>query len=383
MAAIIIKSELLENSEYEGKTIGEPIPGWVKPEQEIVLEESEELNSEKKEIDEEQLRPVPQQDYFPPEYDFTDPELLEEVFVHLPVSREYILLWVSDTHMITDLEAGQGVKKSEVSFLKKRRNTLPVDKNGLHSDELWPQIIGFINYAYPDGVIFGGDIMDYCSVKNADTVRAGLEQIDPNIPFLYLRADHDYGNWYGDEDFTMGYTKSLHRKLPGGDGKEEKFLDFGEFLVLGVNESTTKKMPQDQYEWLTGRLDQAAGEGKPVILATHVPYASTMDPSLEELSRKVRGEIYYWGSTDPESRFIPEGNTWEFMLKVYGMGDTIRQVLGGHLHASWDGELTEGIPEHIFGSAFEGRLGIVHVLPEGAEEITFVEERVKASYPIF
>ncbi len=42
---------------------------------------------------------------------------------------------------------------------------------------LWPEIIKFINAGAYDGVIFGGDMLDYCSVSNMETFRRGYQDI--------------------------------------------------------------------------------------------------------------------------------------------------------------------------------------------------------------
>ena len=351
-----------EIPEEETETPEQPSEEEPVPEGEEETVSGDMAEEEQEEPAEEPEPRLPAKEYDPPSYDFT----IEEVEIELPVSREYTFVWVSDVHMITDTEPGEGAEKEHIGYLKQRRKTLPVDKNGKHSDELWPEIINYINYTFPDGVIFGGDIVDYCSASNMEVLEEGVAAMDPSIPLLYIRADHDYGNWYGDEDFTAGRVKKLHREIDGDD-EQEKRLDFGEFLVLGINASTTKNMPVKQFDWLSVQLGEAEKEDKPVILATHVPYASWTDSSLEELSRKVRNEIYYWGSSDPESRFIPEGKTWEFMLKLYEKDIIVKQVLCGHLHASWDGMISEVLPQHIFGPAFEGHLGLIRVVPNGEE----------------
>ena len=350
-----------EEQEEPGASSEEPAESAESGAEEETVSGEEETETGEEPAEEPEPR-LPAKEYDPPAYDFT----IEEVEISLPVSREYTFVWVSDVHMITDTEPGEGAEKEHIGYLKQRRNTLPVDKNGKHSEELWPEIINYINYTFPDGVIFGGDILDYCSARNMEVLEEGVAALDPSIPLLYIRADHDYGSWYGNEDFTAGRVKKLHREIDGDDDQEKR-LDFGEFLVLGINASTTKSMPVKQFDWLSVQLGEAAKEAKPVILATHVPYASWTDPSLEELSRKVRNEIYYWGSSDPESRFIPEGKTWEFMLRLYEKDTVVKQVLCGHLHASWDGMISEELPQHIFGPAFEGHLGLIRVVPNGEE----------------
>ncbi len=280
-----------------------------------------------------------------PEYDFT----IEEVEVQIPgLDREYTLAWVSDLHLISDHEAGE-VQKVYLYDLEERYETLPVTEDGLHAEELWPEIIKYLNAGSFDAIIFGGDMMDYCSTSNVSIIQSGLEQL--YAPYLYIRADHDYGTWYGGNSFTDADAQRLHAGIDG-DTLEGKYLDFGEFIVAGVNNST-KDMPNDQLYM----LEDLYNLGKPVIAVTHVPYASEVDGSLKTLSMQVRNEPYYWG----DGRYMPNDNTQEYLHMIYRENTKVRQVLAGHLHASWDGMLTEQVPEHIFGPAFNGHIGVIHI----------------------
>lgn len=293
-------------------------------------------------------------EYPAPEYPFRT----EEVTIAVPgASREYTLAWVSDVHMITDQEPADGVMGEFTDTLKQRYELLFVtkDEEPVHSADLWPEIVRFLNYGGFDGIVFGGDMMDYCSRSNMDAFMRGYGQIDPNVPLLYIRADHDYGVWYGGEAWTKEDAAGLHRTIDG-DAPDEKYLDFGEFIVIGINASTGN-MPLEQYEFVRELYDR----GKPVIIATHVPYASWIDTSLEELSMEVRGVKYYWG----DGSYIADQITWSYLTEmIYSADTSVCGVLAGHLHAGWDGPLTERVSQHIFTPAFQGVIGIIRIVPE-------------------
>ncbi|MDD3369388.1 MAG: hypothetical protein PHP50_10990 [Lachnospiraceae bacterium] len=285
--------------------------------------------------------------YPAPDYDFTT----EEVTVEIDgLTKEYTLAWVSDLHMITDSEIGD-VTDEFMDTVKERYDTLSITEDGIHGEELWPEIVKYLNYNKFDGIIFGGDMMDYCSHSNMDVFLEGFKQI--RDPVLYIRADHDYGAWYGGDVFTEQDARELHQKVDGDD-LNEKYLDFGEFMVVGVNGST-KDMPGDQLSTIEDRFDTH----KPIITATHVPYASKVDTSLAELSMQVRAKPYYWG----EGIYLPNELTSIYLNMIYDENTTVQQVLAGHLHAKWDGMITEQVPQHIFSPAFQGVIGIIHVVP--------------------
>lgn len=292
--------------------------------------------------------------YPQPEYDFTT----EEVNVAIEgLDREYTFVWVSDLHLVTDHEAGDGNGDARPEYLDaidKRYEELAITEDGVHAEELWPEIVRFINCGDYDGAIFGGDMMDYCSNSNVKTIKEGLDQL--HIPYMYVRADHDYGVYYGGVFFTEEDSRALHKTIDG-DEMSHKFWDMGDFIVLGIDNST-KDMPEYYYNMVA----DVYSRGKPVIMVTHVPYASREDDSLAELSMQVRNQIYYW-SEDSE-HYKPNDVTQKYLNMLYDEDTIVEQVLAGHLHASWDGMMTMQLPEHIFGPAFQGHIGIIHVVPK-------------------
>lgn len=304
--------------------------------------------------------PIPVQpviSYPAPAYEFAE----ENVYVEIPgLEHEYTIAWVSDVHMITDLSAGD-VSEASLETVRNRYETLSVTPDGVHGRDLWPMIIDYLNYNDFDAVIFGGDLIDYCSTSNMEALEKGFDRLKyPDDRILYIRADHDYGTWYSDG--TTGFDDircaELHAALDGDDNTG-KYIDFGDFIIAGVNCSTSSP-GEDQIEVLT----ELYGRGVPVIAATHVPYFSMVDGSLEELSMLVRNKIYYW-SPGGELYGIDE-NTRKVMDLIYAEDSQCRLVLAGHLHAAWEGEITFGLTQHIFSPAFSGVIGVVHVVPEGS-----------------
>ena len=194
--------------------------------------------------------------------------------------------------------------------IRKRYEELAVTEDGVHAEDLWPEIIKFINYGDYDGAIFGGDMMDYCSNSNIRIIKEGLDQL--HIPYMYVRADHDYGVYYGGVFFTETESRALHKTIDG-DEMSHKFWDMGDFIVLGIDNST-KDMPEYYYNMVA----DVYSRGKPVIMATHVPYESKVDDSLAQLSMQVRNQIYYW-SADSE-HYKPNDITQKYLNLLYSEG---------------------------------------------------------------
>ncbi|MBR5361331.1 MAG: hypothetical protein IK123_10620, partial [Lachnospiraceae bacterium] len=227
--------------------------------------------------------------------------------------------------------------------------------------DLWPEIVNYLNYTDFDAVIFGGDLLDYCSTSNMEALKAEYDRLKyPSDQILYIRADHDYGTWYSDGSTGFDDYKAhdLHAELDGDD-ETHKYIDFGEFIIAGVN-SSIKKPGEEQMEVLRDLYSR----GVPVIAATHVPYYSQTDPTLEQLSMLVRNKIYYWAPNS--ENYIPDADMWEYLNMLYDEDSNCAYVLAGHMHAAWEGEIREGLTQHIFSPAFIGVIGVVHVVPEGS-----------------
>lgn len=294
-------------------------------------------------------------EYEKPSYEFHT----EDVTVKIKgLTRAYTLAWVSDLHLITDKKVSQDILQEDLESIQQRYETLSVTEEGVHGEDLWPEIIQFLNYGRFDGVIFGGDILDYYSASNMEAFLKEYRKLNPETEVLYLRADHDYGAYYGGDAVTEEISHEAHKKIDGDD-LEQKYLNFhDEFLVIGVNNST-KNLPREQMRIIREQSEL----GIPVILATHVPFASQIaeeENELAALSMQVRNKIYYWGGPDYQANEV----TQELLDKIYWEHTPVKQVLAGHLHAAWDGMLTEKVPQHIFAPAFRGNIGIIHVVPK-------------------
>lgn len=322
---------------------------------ELVQEETETSNEEvSNEINIPLETPMQEEPCPKPEYDFRT----EEVTIAIDgISKPYTIAWVSDLHLVSDHEAGEALGDVHAEYLgavNKRYEELAVTADGIHAEELWPEIVKYLNYNEFDGVIFGGDIMDYCSNSNITLIKEGLDNL--HIPYIYVRADHDYGAYYGGVFFTETEARALHKTIDG-DELANKFWDRNDFIVLGIDNST-KDMP----EYYLNMVAEVYTRGKPVIMVTHVPYESKIDTSLSELSMQVRNTIYYW--SDASDHFKPNDITRKYLDLIYSEDTAVKQVLAGHLHASWDGIISQQVPQHIFAPAFSGTIGIVHIVPK-------------------
>lgn len=285
-----------------------------------------------------------------PEYDFKTDEITVEIE---GLEKEYVIAVVNDLHMITDHESGD-VTEDHLSTVTERYETLSVTEEGIHGEELWQQVIAYLNYNDFDAVIFAGDILDYCSNSNIMTLQSGFHELKyPHDRIMYIRSDHDYGGWYGGSGFTDTDGFTLQSFVLDGDSME-KVIEFDEFMIVGINRSY-RVMSEKDYE----RFAKNLAKGKPVLVATHVPFYSEVDDSLEELSMEVRNKIYYW--SEDGTNYVPEGGTRMLIDSMYAEDSNVVQIIAAHMHASWDGYVTDKLKEHIFAPTFQGSIGIIHI----------------------
>lgn len=288
--------------------------------------------------------------YPAPAYDFKTDEIVVEVE---GLEGEYTIAFVNDMHMITDHSSGD-VTEDNMATVRDRYETLSVTEEGIHSEELWPEVIMFLNYCDFDAVIFAGDILDYCSNSNIVALQSGLDELKyPQDKVMYIRSDHDYGGWYGGSGFTDSHGFMLQTFVLDGD-RTEKVIEFDDFMIVGINQSYRNFSGEAR-----GLIENNLDKGKPVLMVTHVPFYSDVDDSLEELSMEVRNRIYYWSKDG--STYVPGEETQALIDRMYAEDSNIVQIVAAHMHASWDGYVTDTLKEHIFAPSFQGSIGIIHV----------------------
>ena len=288
-----------------------------------------------------------------------DPDLqTEEVEITLPgVTGEYSILWVSDMHICCFPEDGDVLP--EHSEQAGERAELLRNADGVPSARRWEQISAGIDAFGADYVVFGADMIDYASEANLDALSAGLAGV--NTPWMYIRADHDYGRWYVD----MGIRKmrSLHREIAP---QEKMWVQrFDGFTLVGLD-NTTSAVTQETLD----AFREICAEGVPVLLCTHVPFdqpeeADRSAPdSLAALSRECWGDrVLCWGKEDYYD--TEKSSVMEQMADlIYEEDSPVRAVFAGHLHASWEGSLTPACMEHVFSAAFEDHIGLITVRGE-------------------
>lgn len=288
------------------------------------------------------------------EFDF--PVQKERVHVKIPgMHGKKRLLYLSDLHLL--LESDQIAQKD----LGEVRARMAWSSYGdVSAAEAWPIWVEYLDCHQADGVLFGGDMVDFASKANTECLEKGLRRL--KTPWLYVRADHDLAPYCLEgvfESESIGYQREL-----GGRRMEDVMaMEFEDFIVAGWNNSTGQ-LTQAGLE----RMKEIFQSGKSVILLTHVPIkpiVSSMDVSLADASREAwGGRVLLWGNRGTDCAYQPNEITQEFLNMVYDENTPVCEILCGHLHFSWDGQVTKRVHQHVFSAALERRMGEIEISGE-------------------
>ena len=275
----------------------------------------------------------------------------EEVHIRIPGMEENrTLLWISDLHICSGPDDPDVTDDNREEAAE--RYGMMKDASGLTSGEIWEQLSAQIDSCEADFVIFGGDMVDYASEANLTKLREGMDRV--RTPWMYLRADHDYGRWYS--DMGIKRMRKLHRSI--APQNRLWITRFKDFAVAGLDNTTTAVTEETLEEFRV-----LCREGLPIILCTHVPFDSGMGDcaSLAQLSRDLwEDRVLCWG--DGDSYDTSGGACMKELMELITAPDSpVCAVLAGHLHASWDGRLTDTCTQHVFSAAFEDAVGIITV----------------------
>ncbi|MBQ4479862.1 MAG: metallophosphoesterase [Victivallales bacterium] len=263
------------------------------------------------------------------------------------LKRDYLFLWIADLYVITD-DLSE-VAPDDLETVKTRRDkAFRNSQTKLSSLEVWQRLIPVLNRSNADAVLLGGDICDFGSLSNIQAIKDGLAQL--RKPYLYARADHDISPWWLAER-KPDEVAALEQSIDGNEPVQ--VLEAEDLMVVSFNVSTSNLSVEG-----LKRFKAAYAKGKPILLITHVPFNSLVDPNLGETSMARDGQKrnLTWGQG---CYYSPNATTQEFLDMVLAEDSPVFAVLAGHLHFPWHGRLTERISQHLFAPAYCGNIGVI------------------------
>ena len=272
------------------------------------------------------------------------------------ISREYDLLFLTDTHLILpETNASQ-----EIIDYSSQRLAQFTKEGGVSSGQFlsW---IAFANEQKADALLLGGDIIDSPAPANTNYLGDSLEELE--IPYIYTLGNHDWTYpWeYMTEKGREEYLPLLSPYMVSAENESSvnttvHALELDDFVILAVNNSDNQIPPKALEEY-----KKTAETGKPVLLLLHVPFYT--QPLLEKTSAVWQNSVVLGGGI--HGGIYPNDVSAEFMGLITAKDSPVAGVLAGHVHLS-DISYIQGEKEiiQITGDAgFKGKGTMIHITP--------------------
>ncbi len=244
-------------------------------------------------------------------------QITEEEIVIEGLTGEYDLLFLTDNHMIVmdEGDSGQIVQNAAP------RLTMFQNKESVSSAEQFEEWVSYANEEEVDGVLLGGDIIDYPSEANLAYLKEQLEKF--HMPYLYTMGNHD---WTYPWEYMTEYAKTAYRPLfePYMKGNcAFQVQDFGEFLVVAVDNGSNQIDGEALEEY-----EEILEEDRPVIVMVHVPFY-TQD--LQEKAKTVWNSPVVIGG-GAQGGIYPNEVSAKFMELTTAKDSPVQAVIAGHVH---------------------------------------------------
>ena len=205
-----------------------------------------------------------------------------------------------------------------------------------------------------DLLVHTGDLMDFVSHANVDYAREILK----NERIFFIAGNHDYSQYVGEAWEDLAYRMNSYMQMGYGLGVP---MFFNNRVVGGVNIVGIDNSYYRFADWQLWRLQREVEKGLPVLLAFHDPLfeQSLYDHHLKTMPSRC---TYLVGCDEEhllcysEFRAVqqrPDEPTLR-MIDYIKREPLIKGILTGHLHFSFESNLTPMLPQFVTGGGYEG-----------------------------
>ena len=207
-----------------------------------------------------------------------------------------------------------------------------------------------------DLLVHTGDLIDFVSVPNVEAAREVLKDAD----IFFIAGNHEYSQYMGEAWEDNAYRMNSYMEIMRMGGFGVPML-FNSRIVGGVNIVGIDNSYYLFEDWHIDRLKKEVEKGYPVILAFHDPL---FEQSLYDRHMELDPECctYLVGCDEahllPYSEFRavqqrPDAPTMR-MIAYIKSEPMIKAILTGHLHFSFESNLTDTLPQYVTGGAYDG-----------------------------
>ncbi len=272
------------------------------------------------------------------------------------LSRDYTLLQVTDLHASAySTEEAKGMDANRRNYIAGRRNAFT--DGFMLSEERMPYMFGYADEINADLLMLTGDIIDFPSELNISLMAQNIEAL--KAPALFSLGNHDW--CYADDYLSAGaaaaYIPKLNALSAGepADDPYVKYVDFGEFMVVSVDNSTDSVTAQTVDKFLA-----LCEKGKPIILMLHVPLHVD---SLVADCTKVWGKDLGMGGDTGVCAWSPDVQRF-YHAVAEDPNSPVVAVFAGHVHFNHEDVLPNGVTQYITSTAYTGDCRVITVKGE-------------------
>ena len=261
--------------------------------------------------------------------------------IDLGLSKEYKLVHFSDVHVATynvqsdDIDTIKKAKDQEKTWIKQRVDFAEKFNETYDTNYLLPSadclnnLIDYSNMNYADLVLLTGDIIDYYSLTNYKYLKNALTSL--SAPYLFSCGNHES-------------PSHLFKEICQGDC-DFNYVNFGEFIVASINNSTRKiKLSQ-----LTA-LNNLIVNKIPIILAMHIPIMTKYNRDIF-----IKLDSYY------SMRHDDNDEVTNSFIDLVCSSEEVKALLCGHTHGSISSIIAPDKPQYCCSSGLIGHVNKIIV----------------------
>lgn len=273
----------------------------------------------------------------------------EETLILPGLTKEYRIMHISDVHVV----ACYDWEDEKVQDATRRRVPFFYNSSQESQDRL-AYFVDEANRIAPDAVVMTGDIIDFPSAKALDVLKENVNRVE--APVLYCVGNHD---WSFDYEW---HTPQAHRvELPkfksiAGTNSFCNAREFDEFIIVALMADDGARAIYPQTLEAFKEVLRNNTEGKPVLLAMHVPLCAGDYPE-NTLKEKC---ISYWRSYICIGRegVKPDAVTREFIDIINDPANHIGGILAGHVHFTHKDRINDHVNQYICREGKDGNYSL-------------------------
>ena len=281
---------------------------------------------------------------------------INRIEFNCPCDKDFRILHASDSHLIF-----ADNRDDERKLALAARRVEPFDKPEILLNNL-NETIKYANENC-DLFLYSGDLIDFVSKKNLETMKDVLSQV--KIPMLFAAGNHEYSLYVGeakeDDNYRAQSFNLVQKCVP--NNLECSSLEFNGINFVSFDNSYYYFREEHLIFW-----EEQLAKALPMVLLLHNPLHSD---SLFEMSQKCRNRIvaYLCGSHEeklvdyPPKRIEqqkPNALTLEF-IKLVKSSSLVKAIFAGHIHFPSITYFTDKIPQLVTGGNFQGDVNEIFV----------------------